>query len=292
MPDPKTDRFQGDWSPQSFSGSLEHRPDPDRRLTRSSWTATSTGRSSGTTPGRTSRAPMPALSLHSRDGRLFGMFRDRQETYQTLAAFRDPADLTGSSPVCGQDSAIFGQMVGLAFLLRTMRVNGIGRARRGGRPGRHRALARTAASTASARSPDGVFQEFDQLCPDAENGNLDSRTFQGKGSTRSVSMWEMPGADAAALLDGGGRARTPSSEPATRPAPARPIRPSWPADWASCPSSSQALLRSRRARLREAWRPADGLGRRRRRRIPPGSAPRPGDTEGWSRRGRLHHRPA
>lgn len=189
MREPKPDPFTGSWTPQSFSGRLSIRQNPtgfyevqvDDQIV---------GPLEKDAEWNNLKSPDACLSLHGKEGRLFGMFRERG-TYQTLAAVRAlSAPLTG--PVCGLDSPIFRRLIGPTFVLRTMRVNGL------------KAPAEVGDRIAIADSQDrgfyrigkvqdGLFEPFDQLCPDASNGSLNSRFPQERGTTRNVTLWEMPG---------------------------------------------------------------------------------------------------
>lgn len=130
------------------------------------------------------------LSLHGRNGKLFGLQQTAGGSYATLAATREQSSAL-RNPACGLDWDAFGQMVGKSFTLRAMQASmpvPVGpddqiRIEKivlpGGEP-----------SYQIGAFRDGRFVSFDDLCPDRANGTLNSRQFGTKQTLRNVSLWQ------------------------------------------------------------------------------------------------------
>jgi hypothetical protein len=189
---PQPIRFVGDWKPRTFDGSLrlEERNAGQFHLVVD-------GEDLGgplelNDKWRNLKSEEACLSLHGGSGRLFGIYWDKGG-YQTFAAYRERS-LEMPGPACGQDSPIFNTMLRPeGFRLKTLRIDGLSA------PADVEDLIAIRRADENSdyfigKIEDGVFLAFDQLCPDAANGNLNSRPLPIRATMRSVTMWQMPDA--------------------------------------------------------------------------------------------------
>lgn len=188
---PQPNRFLGEWKPRTFDGSLkvvERSPGAFQLVVDGDDIGGPLERDGDWHNLKSEEA---CLSLHGGSGRLFGMYWDKGG-YQTFAAFRDRA---GDMPAqaCGDDSPLFATMLRpQGFQLKTLRIDGLDAPadvddliaiRRPAEAGDY----------LIGKITSRGFVAFDRLCPDAANGNLNSRPLI-REIMRSVTMWEMAGA--------------------------------------------------------------------------------------------------
>lgn len=128
------------------------------------------------------------LCLHGRGGKLFGL-RRQSGALQWLLAAAWPGAL-GDEAFCGQDGEAFDALLDKNLTVKVV-FSSYGRVTPGDVVGIEKQPA--IGTYTIAKLKEGMWNVYDTLCPNADNGTLNSMGPRDNGTVRNVTFWELAG---------------------------------------------------------------------------------------------------